>query len=741
MNFNYFLKIILRRLWLLVTVPLVALIAVLFFTRDYQREYISTAQLTTGFTVSDQVKVYDNKNSSIQESEVKFNNVIQNITSLKVASLMAYSLLQHDLTSPVPYRKISEKNLNSRLYQTVIRNKPVYTKILKLHLDSLQVLNSYNPDERTLLEFLRLYNYDYESLAKTQIYAARVENTDYIYVTAKTENPELSAAMVNTLCTEFLKVNDLQRVERFDESITTFKNLAEQKKLDFDKKSNLLKSFKSSQGILNIDNESKSKNDLMKDFETSLADAQNSLYASKIELVSVKNRLNALGNSNGPNVTESKANLKILKLREDIVNLQVKIRQTGTDDRLKRQLAALRAQMTDLESSDENSADDKTDAATEATSSRSLRQELEDRRSTLQVKIESLQQSITEYHEKLTALRETYGSYASKEATLAALQKDVDLSQQEYSTAQEKYNQALDVSTASGSEKITQTLFGQPAVRAEPSKKILIIFLTLVTSFLLCLVTIVIIEFLDSSLKTPFIFQQYVGLPLIGITNRIPLRNANLSDVLFSETNNKKFNEYRDLVKKTRYSIEKAADKIFLFTSTKPGEGKSMLIISLAMILAKSRKRVLLIDTNFAKNTLTKYFLAAPTLEDLGLHPVVDQTVFDTAISKTSIPNLDIIGCQSGLYSPSEIFPKESFLVKLKELSSNYEYVFMEGSALNKYSDSKELSEYADAIIAVFSADSVISHSDEDSTDFLRSLDGKFRGAILNNVLLENTNL
>ena len=66
MNINYIIKIIFRRIWLLITVPFLALIAVLYFTKDYKKEYVSTAQLTTGFTVSDQVKVNDTKTNSIQ---------------------------------------------------------------------------------------------------------------------------------------------------------------------------------------------------------------------------------------------------------------------------------------------------------------------------------------------------------------------------------------------------------------------------------------------------------------------------------------------------------------------------------------------------------------------------------------------------------------------------------------------------------------------------------------------------
>ena len=37
-----------------------------------------------------------------------------------------------------------------------------------------------------------------------------------------------------------------------------------------------------------------------------------------------------------------------------------------------------------------------------------------------------------------------------------------------------------------------------------------------------------------------------------------------------------------------------------------------------------------------------------------------------------------------------------------------YDYIFMEGAPLNGYSDSKELVQYADGVIAIFSATSEI---------------------------------
>ena len=58
----------------------------------------------------------------------------------------------------------------------------------------------------------------------------------------------------------------------------------------------------------------------------------------------------------------------------------------------------------------------------------------------------------------------------------------------------------------------------------------------------------------------------------------------------------------------------------------------------------------------------------------------------------------------------------------------------------SKYSDARELVEFVDRIIAVFSAKTEIKVADKASLGYLRSLNDKFMGAILNMVDVKNMN-
>ncbi|MBA2746243.1 MAG: hypothetical protein H0U44_08470, partial [Flavisolibacter sp.] len=92
-------------------------------------------------------------------------------------------------------------------------------------------------------------------------------------------------------------------------------------------------------------------------------------------------------------------------------------------------------------------------------------------------------------------------------------------------------------------------------------------------------------------------------------------------------------------------------------------------------------------------------------------------------------------------YTPSEILPRENLLQHLDALTAEFDFVFLEGPPLNDFSDSRELAQYVEGVIAVFSAKHIIKQIDKQSIHFFKELNGKFSGSILNMVDLENVNV
>ena len=253
------------------------------------------------------------------------------------------------------------------------------------------------------------------------------------------------------------------------------------------------------------------------------------------------------------------------------------------------------------------------------------------------------------------------------------------------------------------------------------------------------MLVILILEFIDTSLRTPFIFTKETKLKLLTAVNKIDLQKKQLKeyfDVAPESERDASSNIFIENLRKLRFELENCGKKVILITSLKPKEGKSVILEALANTFSMSKKKVLIIDANFSDNALTKTFNAKPTLETFSLNSQ------DNAIDKiwgitslTNISNTDIIGCNEGNYTPSEIMPKNNLFLNIHKIAQHYDFILIEGASLNNHSDSKELSKLVEGIVAVFSSKSSLHELDKESIQFLRTGTGnKFIGAVLNNV-------
>jgi len=251
------------------------------------------------------------------------------------------------------------------------------------------------------------------------------------------------------------------------------------------------------------------------------------------------------------------------------------------------------------------------------------------------------------------------------------------------------------------------------------------------------------LAFLDMSLNSPHQFSKFTDINLIGTVNEVKESDIDLKDIFNSNGNNVDLQNFKESLRKIRFALESTGSKTFLFTSTKDQEGKTFLIITLAYSLALMNKKILLIDTNFKNNSLTN-MSDKSNINNLlhtrliGKNKLAGEFESKHIEDRFNLDHVDIIGNRGGYNSPSEIFAGKDFNNFVEELKQNYDYIFLEAASLNKYSDARELTGYVDKVINVFSANSDVKEADRDSMAYLKSLDDKFMGAILNRLNLKN---
>src|SRR6218665_451333 len=336
MDLVYVFRVLYKRKFLLIASAFIAAAAAFFFTLNERKYFRSTGQLSTGYTINDAIKVAGEKETSLFEADTKFNNDIITFTSPSVTSLLSYKLILHDLQSDRPFTVLDEKQKRSPVYTQV--NKDSAIRIFSEKLETMSLLTSYRPEEKKMIEFLKLYGYDYKSIQRV-LNVYRLQRTDYIQIDYISENPELSAFAVNTVYNEFIRYYKYVRSTKSIEAIDTLRSLMEKKRQELSLKTG---TYISEAGV-DPTIESTSKLEVIANLENMLTDERNKLTILNANLEKINRRIGGVATDPTPSYSGSDNNeLVILKKQRDDAYAEY-VRAGSNDQSLYQRYLDLRA--------------------------------------------------------------------------------------------------------------------------------------------------------------------------------------------------------------------------------------------------------------------------------------------------------------------------------------------------------------------------------------------------------------
>jgi len=735
MDLLYLLYSLLRKKWIIAGCTVLGLVAGFVFTLFQTKTYGSVAQYSTGFTMEQKVSIKEEAGLNFYEIDLRFNNVIETFKSPKVMGMLSYKVLLHDLEDLKPFRTLNEEQKKKNEYKLV--NIEQAKQTLRRKVAGMELLNPFDPEEKKVFDLMYLYGYAPEYL-QGKLFISRADRTDYLVILCRSEHPELSAFIANTIGQQFIRFFNSIYGLRNQESAAKLDSLAAAKKRTVDSLTETLKIFRIKIGTPNVADRASAAMTVVQGVTSNFQQEQAKLNNLRGELRSVESQIRDLGTQNSGN-TFVNNNAAILALEKENQNLE--IQKNGKSDeeirKLGDQIDANVRKIAQLKGSGSSNAD----RQIRQNRTQNRQEELVARKTELEEQILAAESNVNLFgrqKEEYEAITKTGGG---DQVILDAQERDLRIAAQEYEQLKKSMQSSLDLDI-NPQNNFKQILVAQPAFVAEPSKRSLVLGLCGMLMLFLSSFIIVALEFFDSSFKTPSIFQRTTKLKLLSTLNKLNLKKKPLQDYLKDNEKEGEGALFVENLRKLRFELANTGKKIFLVTSTKPQEGKTTVIEALANSLSLTRKKVLVIDANFSNNTLTRKFEGKPSLEQFnfsGQGNVMDK--FLGIKSMTTIPNTDLVGCTEGNYTPSEVLPKNNLLEHLPKIAEHYDFVFIEGAALNNHADSKELSASVDGIIAVFSAKSSLGQIDKDSIQYLNSTGDKFVGTILNNVEANNMDL
>jgi polysaccharide biosynthesis transport protein len=581
---------------------------------------------------------------------------------------------------------------------------------------------------------------DPEDLAK-KLTIRGVRGTDVLVITYKDTDPKMVALVVNTVIDRYTKLN-LQSNRSQAAAARDFiaqelpKTEAAVKQADAD-----LRRFKESNRVVNLDEESKAAVELMTKLEQQISQTQSQLSdaAARSRDLQTQVGLNprqaiVLSElSQLPPVQEvlselqkTQQQLQVERTRylagyPSITNLEMKV--AALNDLLKQRVQQATGSSTN----------------TRNVQLGDLRRELIGQL----VKSESDRIGLTQ---QLTTLANTQAGYQQRASALPRLNETQGELERRLKVAQTTYEtllsrlQAVQVAenqAVGNARVVAEARYPQHPSRSRSS---LLLLGGGMAGVMLAIATAFMADLIDRSIKTVKEARETFGYTLLGIIPEIresknPLQAgadpAEPRIISFDYPNSPAVDSYQMLQGNLKFLSSDQEPKRVVVTSSVAKEGKSEVVANLAMAMAQTGRRVLLIDAD----------LRCPTQHHIwnllnfeGLSNVIVEQIAAERLIQSVAPNLDVL--PAGVIPPNPLVLLDSKRMEslVESLAKKYDSILFDAPPLAGTADVAALGQMADGILFVVRPGVVDGASAEAAKEFLAQSGQKVLGMVINGV-------
>jgi capsular exopolysaccharide synthesis family protein len=192
---------------------------------------------------------------------------------------------------------------------------------------------------------------------------------------------------------------------------------------------------------------------------------------------------------------------------------------------------------------------------------------------------------------------------------------------------------------------------------------------------------------------------------------------------------------YRTLRTNILFSSLDKPLRTLLATSTAPDEGKSTTLANLAVIMAQSEQRVILVDCDLRRPSLHTLF---GLRNDVGLTSLIlDEGRGDGALQATEVPGLQVV-CSGPLPPrPADILGSKRMEAVIERLREGADIVLFDTPPVIAVTDAAVLAARVDGVLLVLQAGKTRRDRAREARRLLEKVKANIVGVVLNNAQLE----
>jgi polysaccharide biosynthesis transport protein len=226
--------------------------------------------------------------------------------------------------------------------------------------------------------------------------------------------------------------------------------------------------------------------------------------------------------------------------------------------------------------------------------------------------------------------------------------------------------------------------------------------ISLVASLALGLMLAFLVEGLDHSLRTSEHVDRYLGLPVLATVPEIspPGDNHGVADLVVYEPSSSFSESIRGLHLGLALSNPEKAPKVLLVTSAIPGEGKTVIAVSLARLAARNDRRVLIIDADFRRPSVARTMgMSQPAS---GIVDVLEGRLpLERCIVGDGRSHAFVLAGADKPANPSDLITSDAIEKLITALRGRYDLIIIDSAPLLPVYDTLALSRVCDQTLFV----------------------------------------
>ena len=577
MKFNllFFIRILLRHLGLLFLVPILLSSMVMLLTVDQPKVYDSKTRIYTAFASGSTIEL-NNTKFDYSKTNIAYDNLMNLIRSratLETVSLKLFS--QHMMLDSFNINILSERKFNE-LHEIV--PEEVKALVDKDDFDTtFQNFLEYKESshDNFINELLNLEHPDYsvsEILGKIGV--RRISISDFVDISYQSEDPAICQSTLIILAETFIAANAEIKANQSDAVVKYFENQLAVNTKQLERAELDLLEFNRENKLMNYYEQTKQLAMRRENFELRYQNALQRNVGAKAVLKSLEKKMRIhdkkrLQSKEVLKIRDEISKLKFKKLKNEIrlnpeSNVQIDtVKSLQLQEEILKLENELRFSMDTIYSVDF----DKRGMATSDVLTEYLAAIVEYDGSTSELK--ALDQMRIDFDE-------LYTWYAPLGATMKKLERKINIEEQEYLSLLN--NLGLAKLRQQNMELQSNLKITEPAIfpiKPNPSKRMMLVIVAGVVGFLIVVMTLFVLEFLDGNLNTAERAEDKIGLKVSSI---FPAITKNPKNIDYDYLTNKAVNAIsRNIILNQFKKGKDGMPLVNLIFSTDEAEGKSFI--------------------------------------------------------------------------------------------------------------------------------------------------------------------